>query len=174
MPKDTPSMAKNKIKRCLRAILDPHPSQEEIGTLWAHFDSRCVYCGNQLDRQVRQGHLDHAVPTTSGGTNSIHSHVLACAKCNGDEKREEEWEKFLSRKCLSPEIFDARRLLILEWLSRGNSHNQTDLEIMSRADAIVRLHWNPSTDPSGKSGSYTVEPNLWPKSDPTCVRHNKE
>ena len=44
MAKDTPSMAKNKMKRCFKAILVPHTTKQEENQLWEFFDSTCAYC----------------------------------------------------------------------------------------------------------------------------------
>jgi hypothetical protein len=41
-------MAKNKMRRCLAAILDPHPSGAEVEELWDYFQSSCAYCGIPL------------------------------------------------------------------------------------------------------------------------------
>jgi HNH endonuclease len=138
MPKDTPSMAKNKIGRCLKAILDPHPSGEDINKLWEHFDSSCAYCGTRIDRKSRQGHRDHAVPAALGGTNAIRSFVLACARCNGDEKREEPWELFLTKKCPSVEVLESRRRQIRDWISPLNvALMLSDSETEARAKEII-------------------------------------
>lgn len=138
MPKDTPSMTKNKIKRCLNAILDPHPGPEDVAHLWEHFQSSCAYCGVALERSSRQGHLDHAVPAALGSTNSIHSHVLACNRCNGDEKRQESWEAFLTKKCSAPDILNSRRSRIVEWLMMKDASRRTiDPNVQRRAQAVI-------------------------------------
>jgi len=138
MPKDTPSMAKNKIRRCLTAIVDPHPGEADVDLLWRHFESTCAYCGLALDRASRHGHLDHAVSTTSGGSNSIYSHVLACARCNGDEKREEHWDTFLARKCDDPEVVRQRRERIEAWFAAGRTAiRPVDAELQRQAQLIV-------------------------------------
>jgi len=110
-------MARNKIRRSLASILDPHPSSIETRQLWEYFRSQCAYCGVALQRSERTGHLDHVLASSVGGTNSIHNHVLACARCNGDEKREEDWASFLAKKAESPKIAAARRHRIDAWLS---------------------------------------------------------
>ncbi len=117
MPKDTPSMAKNKIRRSLIAVLDPHPKKKEVGALWEYFCSSCAYCAQQIDRKSRTGHLDHVLAVSEGGSNDIHNFVLSCAKCNGDEKREEDWAAFLRKKTDSEGEFQARRLKIDGWIS---------------------------------------------------------
>ncbi len=138
MAKDTPSIAKNKIKRCLNAILDPHPESSDVDHIWKYFESSCAYCGVLIDRNSRQGHLDHAIPASRGGTNSIYSHVLACGRCNGDEKREEAWETFLAKKCASTDILNQRRTRIIQWLSMTDSGTRSKNEdIRLRAQAII-------------------------------------
>ena len=127
MPRDTPSMAKNKIKRSLSAIYDPHPSKTEVNCLWEYFDSCCAYCGVPLQRESRIGHLDHLVPSTESGSNGIHNHALSCARCNGDERREESWQSFLSKKSSSEAEFQERKSRIDYWISltpiKSNSEN---------------------------------------------------
>jgi hypothetical protein len=137
MLKDTPSMAKNKIKRCLGAILDPHPDLVAVGQLWDHFGSKCAYCGITLDRHSRQGHLDHAVSTALSGGNSIYSNVLACGRCNGDEKREESWETFLAKKCPSAEILSHRRARIRKWLAKAGPNQWYSEELRRQAQTII-------------------------------------
>jgi hypothetical protein len=113
MPKMTPGYAKNTIRRALRAVVDPEPTAMEIKELWAHFDSACAYCGRQLSKVDRGGHIDHLV---SGGTNHISNRVLACPPCNGDEKRESNWKEFLELKCASDVgMFNQRSQKIQSW-----------------------------------------------------------
>ena len=119
MSKDTPSMAKNKIKRSLKAICDPHPSKLEKDSLWDYFNSQCAYCGVDIEKASRTGHLDHLIPSSQGGTNSIFNHALSCAKCNGDEKREEEWDSFLKKKTERDDIYQQRKHLIEAWLQKA-------------------------------------------------------
>lgn len=110
-------MAKNKIRRSLAALLDPHPSAKEVERLWAYFGSSCAYCGLELLRASRTGHLDHVSASAFGGSNSIHNHVLSCARCNGDEKREMCWEEFLRAKCPDASVARERRARISNWIS---------------------------------------------------------
>lgn len=136
MPKDTPSMAKNKIRRSLLAILDPHPSASEVEALWRYFECRCAYCGVVIARESRTGHLDHVIASTSGGGNGIHNCVLSCARCNGDEKREEDWRNFLDRKAESAQVAAVRAELIESWLSRAPAATLSP-EAERRALAII-------------------------------------
>lgn len=131
-------MAKNKIKRCLIAILDPHPSPTDVDLLWTHFAASCAYCGISLTREARHGHLDHAIPSTLGGTNSIYSHVLACARCNGDEKRETHWERFLEQKCQDAAARCERRDRIVAWFAAGGDRSRAiDDDIHRQAQQII-------------------------------------
>jgi hypothetical protein len=116
MPRITPSMAKNTIKRSLRAIVDRELSATEKTAIWNHFSSQCAYCGKELTREDREGHIDHLIPTTSGGTNHISNRVLSCPTCNGDEKREEDWKSFLNRKIVDPATREARIRRIQSWV----------------------------------------------------------
>lgn len=134
--KDTPSMAKNKIRRSLLAIIDPHPKPTEVTDLWAYFDSSCAYCGLAISRDSRTGHIDHVVSSALGGSNSVYNHVLSCARCNGDEKREEPWESFLARKANDPAMLTTRHSKILSWLAR-NASAPLQAQIRARADAII-------------------------------------
>lgn len=137
MAKNTPSMAKNSMRRCLVAILDPHPSPSEIAELWSYFESSCAYCGIPLDRASRNGHLDHILPTAMGGSNDIHNHLLSCARCNGDEKREEEWASFLARKVTDTAVAAERRAHILAWIGRACSGDTLDPLVRSQSEHII-------------------------------------
>ena len=112
-------MAKNQIRRCLQALVEAHPTPAEIGELWLYFRSECAYCGTELNRAARTGHLDHVVAQSVGGSNGVHNHVLSCALCNGDEKREQHWEPFLLSKVLNPVHMAERRSRIEAWLARA-------------------------------------------------------
>lgn len=135
MAKDTPSMAKNKIRRSLSAIIDPHPTAAEVNELWSYFASSCAYCGVGIDRASRTGHMDHVDSSALGGSNRVHNHVLACAKCNGDEKREEHWISFLTRKAGSNA--EERRMRIEAWAARGSKAPGIDPAVRAQAEAII-------------------------------------
>ncbi len=136
MPKDTPSMAKNKMRRSLVAIYDPHPTKSDVNELWAYFESSCAYCGAHIERESRTGHLDHLVSSSEGGSNNIHNHALSCARCNGDEKREEPWRSFLARKTENTAAHKEREAKIEQWLSLAPKlvANQ---KFVNEAEAII-------------------------------------
>lgn len=136
MPKDSPSIAKNKIRRSLAAIVDPHPSKSEANTLWEYFDSCCAYCGASIPRDSRSGHLDHLVPSAEGGSNDIHNHALSCGRCNGDEKREESWVAFLAKKATSDDALSARRAKIDHWLSLGEAVDRDQKFVAAKAEIV--------------------------------------
>ena len=136
MAKDTPSMAKNKIRRSLLAIIDPPPVKGEIETLWAYFQSCCAYCGVAIPRTSRTGHIDHVISAALGGTNSIYNHVLSCARCNGDEKREEPWETFLGKKVTNPAIAAERHSAISAWLARATAPSISPA-VRAQVNAII-------------------------------------
>jgi 5-methylcytosine-specific restriction endonuclease McrA len=108
--KHTVSQAKNRMRRAAEEIVDPGPT--DLEPIWTYFDARCAYCGKQLRRELREGHVDHAEP---GGGNHLGNLVLACGPCNGDEKREESWRDFLHRKVGDPDTRDERAARIETW-----------------------------------------------------------
>jgi hypothetical protein len=138
MAKNTPSMAKNQMRRCLRAIIDPHPIPKEVSELWAYFDSTCAYCGLLLKRGARDAHVDHVVSQSSGGSNSIYNHVLACSRCNGDEKREEDWESFLARKALDPQQLAQRHAHIAKWVEKASGLTITSNISQEQVESIIK------------------------------------
>ena len=44
--------------------------------LFKKHNGRCVYCGNTAEE------VEHVIPKSKGGTNSVHNLVIACRKCN--------------------------------------------------------------------------------------------
>ena len=78
MPAQTPSYAKNTIRRTLRAIVDPEPSKKMVNDIWAHFQSQCAHCGVLIERSSRTGQIDHLVSQSDGGSNHLSNRVLSC------------------------------------------------------------------------------------------------
>lgn len=130
-------MAKNGMRRALRALFDTLPTPAEQARLWAYFDSSCAYCGQTLVLSERLGHIDHLVAHSMGGTNNIHNHVLACSRCNGDEKREEDWEVFLERKVAALDVRAARHARIKTWMEQTPPASLPDQEMREAAEAII-------------------------------------
>jgi 5-methylcytosine-specific restriction endonuclease McrA len=136
MAKYTPSTAKNHMRRALLALLDPVPQVTLTDRVWDHFRSCCAYCGVPLDRRSRGGHLDHLVPVAAGGANGVYNLVLSCPQCNGDDKRDEDWERFLERLVPDTTLREARHAAITAWLSQaGPTHVESDLR--PEAHAII-------------------------------------
>jgi 5-methylcytosine-specific restriction endonuclease McrA len=127
--KYTVPQAKNRMRRTVEEILDPGP--RNVDAVWGHFGARCAYCGQGLSRDRREGHVDHADPY---GGNDLGNLVLACASCNGDEKREESWHGFLRRKTPDDALFAEREGRIRAWLDQHPRKSAED----SREIADVR------------------------------------
>lgn len=105
------------MRRATEEIVDPGP--RSVDQLWEFFNGRCVYCGRELNRGLREGHVDHA---ESAGGNHLGNLVLACGGCNGDEKREADWRVFLSLKAGDDEAtFREREARILRWFALNPS-----------------------------------------------------
>jgi 5-methylcytosine-specific restriction endonuclease McrA len=117
----TASQAKNRMRRTVKEILDPGP--RNVDALWEHFDAQCAYCGKGLSRDWREGHIDHADPD---GGNDLGNLILACASCNGDEKREESWHEFLRRKTPNDALFAEREGRIRAWLNQHPRRSTED------------------------------------------------
>jgi HNH endonuclease len=138
MAKHTPSIAKNQMRRCLRAIIDPHPTTAEIAELWEYFQRSCAYCGGVLSHSDRTGQLDHVVAHSKGGTNSIFNHVLSCGPCNGDEKREQHWENFLAQQESNVEVQKMRHSRIKFWLDRHVDKSLFPADVQQEIDALEK------------------------------------
>lgn len=111
-----------------------------MAELWTFFAASCAYCGDPLERELREGHADHLVATAAGGTNHPSNFVLACGRCNGDEKLDSDWEAFLRLKCADedPTVFPARRARILEWVhSQAGELPQPDQAAEARIEAHI-------------------------------------
>ncbi len=132
MARFSPSIAKNAMTRAMRAIIDPLPSAKEIDQLWDYFDGQCAYCGCTIDRASRTGHLDHVIAAAEGGSNSIFNFILACAKCNGDLKRETPWQEFLQILVTDPTEQEKRQTHIQDWIKRA-----PNISISPEAEAII-------------------------------------
>jgi 5-methylcytosine-specific restriction endonuclease McrA len=112
--KYTVSQARNLMRRSLNEILDPGPSS--VDQLWSHFESSCAYCRTPLDRLQRHGHIDHA---TTGGGSQIGNLILACSRCNGDEKLDQDWPAFLLLKTAGDRVALAERTERIEsWFAK--------------------------------------------------------
>ena len=103
MGKKSLSQAKNDIRTCLIEIVDPSPNKSERDRLRGFFNHRCAYCGTKINQKSRKGHLDH-LTAKKKGFNHISNRVLACSRCNGDDKRENPWRTFINSKGTKREI----------------------------------------------------------------------
>lgn len=102
--------AKNRMGRAIDSIVDPWPPSTD--PVWEFFESACAYCGLELVKGERKGHIDHA---TAAGGNHMGNLVLACAACNGDEKLDMPWRAFLDIKVPDADLRRARTERIERW-----------------------------------------------------------
>jgi hypothetical protein len=132
------SQAKNIMRRTLSEIVDSGLTRSQKDELWLHFDGKCAFCAEPIDRSSRTGHVDHL--ETDGG-NGPRNRVLACARCNGDEKRDRDWREFLDEKSESVEVLAQRRSIIDSWVSahpQREHPNSTELdEALQEAERLV-------------------------------------
>ena len=95
MAHHSPAFAKNVIRKSLMALIDRELSNAEKEEVWRYFESQCAFCGAEIGKESRNGHMDHL---NSKGLNHISNRVLSCAHCNGDHKLEKPWKEFLEKK----------------------------------------------------------------------------
>lgn len=107
--------AKNAMRRAVADLLSRPLTPREKDLVWEYFGSQCAYCDKVVDRTHRHGHMDHLDCSAVGGGNYIRNRVLACKECNGNEKREGDWQTFLKSKCTDAVMFKRRRDKIRTW-----------------------------------------------------------
>lgn len=64
-----------------RHTLHSRQKKRIVATLIATFGNQCYYCTRPF-RTKRNRTLDHLVPASRGGLNTLGNLVLSCAKCN--------------------------------------------------------------------------------------------
>jgi hypothetical protein len=125
VPIYTPGWVKNMIRRSFRELVDPAPKRKQLDPLWSFFKSRCAYCGRKLDRAKKEGHIDHLIPASQGGSNHASNRVLSCATCNEKEKLDVPWKQFLKCKIANDRIRASRQRRIEEWRKRQGADAAT-------------------------------------------------
>src|SRR5438105_15521007 len=130
----TPSQVKNIIRRGLRSLVDAELDSLQSSQVWTFFGSMCAYCGVLLDKNKREGHLDHLVSSSAGGSNHLSNRVLSCGSCNGDQKRELPWNEFLRLKNPDAIAYRERHCRILKWIETAGKPNfeSTQLDLVAR------------------------------------------
>lgn len=86
------SVAKNAMHRAIEGLYYRPLKNDEKDRIWKYSHSHCAYCNKRIDRVLRHGHMDHLDCSAAGGGNYIRNRVLACKECNGNEKREQNWQ----------------------------------------------------------------------------------
>jgi hypothetical protein len=112
------SVARNAMLRAVEELFCRQLTKQEKDQVWKYFKSRCAYCDKRINRKLRHGHMDHLDPSVNNGGNHIRNRVLACKECNGNEKRERDWQEFLKSKCPDHETFVKRYNKIISWQSQ--------------------------------------------------------
>lgn len=135
MPAPTPAYVKNMIRRSLREVIDPSPMKKDEHKVWEFFNSECAYCGKQLRKAHKEGHIDHLIPASQGGSNQLSNRVLSCASCNEKEKLDMHWEVFLKRKNQNADITSARKERIVRW-QRMHYERFVDKKVLARIGTL--------------------------------------
>jgi len=143
MPTPTPGYIKNMIRRSFRELVEPSPRKKDEERIWEFFNYECAYCGKKLDRNGREGRIDHLISSSSGGTNHISNRVLSCASCNDEEKLDMDWQKFLKAKIPDKSIAEKRKLKIIEWQRQNKFYPANELlmkAIESTGEVVVAFY----------------------------------
>jgi hypothetical protein len=112
------SVAKNAMHRAIEELSCRKLTNPEKDQIWKYFKSRCAYCDKRISRKLRHGHMDHLDCSANSGGNYIRNRVLACKECNGNEKREQNWQDFLRTKCVDNYTLRERKKRITAWQSK--------------------------------------------------------
>jgi len=101
--KTTNGKAVRKASRARRRSTNyDYVSADTMKEVMSASDNICPYCGNLFT----DGHIDHIVPVSKGGTNEKNNLVYCCATCN-HRKHSKSLEEFMSqtgRLALIPDI----------------------------------------------------------------------
>ena len=140
MPRISTASVKNIVRRGFNELVDPEPSAAERARIWAHFQSRCAYCGVALTKEKQEGRIDHAVSAAATGSNGLGNRVLACGRCNDHEKRDEHWDVFLKRKNTEPAIYHQRRESIVGWMKQHHANDASSELLQAAAKAAEEVN----------------------------------
>ena len=148
MPAPTPGYVKNMIRRSLREIVDPSPTKEDEEKIWKFFGSECAYCGKQLHKARKEGHIDHLTPASLGGSNHIANRVLSCATCNEAEKLDAPWQEFIRWKNQDPAVARTRMDKIRQWqrLNGAPTLDRDKLEEIERLGESVVAYYDAKVE----------------------------
>jgi CRISPR/Cas system Type II protein with McrA/HNH and RuvC-like nuclease domain len=136
MPAPTPGFVKNMIGRSFKELVDPSPTKKDKRRIWEFFASKCAYCGKELDKNKKEGHIDHLVSSSVGGPNHVSNRVLSCASCNEEEKLDKDWRGFLLAKVADKQLAETRKSKIVEW-QKQNAFIGVRKALMKEIDSAI-------------------------------------
>lgn len=96
-------------------------AQYSKSKLWkdclSYFNNECCYCGIELTKKNRSE--DHLIPINKNalGLHSWGNVIPCCYECNHD-KRAEDWEIYLKKKCNNDKILKERKLKIEKFVKK--------------------------------------------------------
>ncbi|MHC4353281.1 MAG: HNH endonuclease [Planctomycetota bacterium] len=128
------------IRRCFREQIDRSPTKSQVGSIWDYFQNSCAYCGRTLDRDKKEGHIDHLVSASQGGANNISNRVLSCAACNEKEKLDEDWRAFLEKRVPDSGLRQKRIKKIEQWVVTQDAGSATVPEgLLRQAESLAEV-----------------------------------
>lgn len=69
---------------------------DDVRTLVERDGPQCAWCSRALCLTPGDATLDHVIPRSRGGRNTVANYVLACSRCNG-ERKSQRAESYLAR-----------------------------------------------------------------------------
>src|SRR6185437_13520610 len=85
-------------------------SSADFRFVFDHHAHRCVYCAS-----TERLEIDHRVPVSRGGTNSLENLQIACRSCNGQKwsRTHEEFLQVLAKRCSAQDRCSSRLFAVL-------------------------------------------------------------
>ena len=85
-------------KRTIRGTSDGTVTKDALEKMFEEQDHKCGYCGQEITKQSNKPntrHLDHIIPISRGGMNTLSNVHWVCPVCNKSKgnRLEEEWLK---------------------------------------------------------------------------------
>jgi 5-methylcytosine-specific restriction endonuclease McrA len=106
---------------------------KEIRLLLNVFDGCCGYCSKRPEK-ARNLHLDHLVPTSENGRNTLANLIPACNRCNSSKGAKPVVTHFLNEK-----VPDGNMALVIAYISLISGSTKEDVVAEMTDDHIAYL-----------------------------------
>jgi 5-methylcytosine-specific restriction endonuclease McrA len=123
---------------------------KEIRLLLDVFDGRCSYCSKRPEKS-KNLHLDHLVPISEGGRNTLANLIPACIRCNSSKGTKPVVTHFLTKK-----VPDENMALVIDYISLLTGSRKEDVASEMADDHIAYLRKQMAEEDAklGQGGDY--------------------